>query len=82
MISIGRSAAAGNFTINFCTPGFCMFQFFQHQYTGSFTHYKSIPVFIIRAAGCFRIIISFTHCFHGIKTAYTGFADHRFTATG
>ena len=58
-----------------------MFQFFHYDDAGSFSHYKSIPVFIIRAAGCFRIIISFAQGFHRIESAYTCFADNTFGST-
>ena len=82
MMCIPGGSGTGYFTINPGTPGFGMFQFFQNQRSGTFSHYKSITSLIVRTAGSFRTVISFTQCFHGIKSANTGFTDHTFGSTG
>ena len=46
MVCISRSAATGNFTINFCSTGKCMFKAFQYQRTCTFAQYKTIAFYI------------------------------------
>src|SRR5581483_8103296 len=82
MMRVGGGSTAGYFAINLSAAAQGMFQFFYHQYAGAFAHNKTIAVFIIRAAGRFRIIVTLAQGFHGIETTYTGFADYTFGATG
>src|SRR5947209_6240709 len=81
MMGIGSSSAATNLTINLRTSFNSMFQFFKHQYTSSFTHYKSITVFVVRTRCSFWIFIPFTQSFHGVESAHTGFAHDAFGST-
>ena len=55
-----------------------MFQFLKNQYASGFAHYKTIAVLVVWPRSRFRIIVSFTQCLHGIKSAYSGFAYHAF----
>lgn len=42
MMCVSRSSHASQFCIDFSTAGFCMFQFFQNQTSGSFTHDETV----------------------------------------
>ena len=58
MVGIRAHAKTSQFCIYLCATAFGMFQFFQNQYSGTFTKYKTIPGCIPRTAGSSRIIIA------------------------
>ena len=78
MVRVRSSPATGNLTIYFGSSFQGMFEFFKHEYAGSFSHNKTVTVLIIRPGSCFGIIIPFTKGFHGIKPSHAGFAYHAF----
>ena len=43
---------------------------------------ETITILIVRTACCFRIVISFAHRFHCVKSAYARFADNSFATAG
>ena len=58
VVSIATHAKAGYFRIDFCTPRTRHFVFFKHQYTGTVTEYKAIPVLVPGTTGSRGIIIT------------------------
>ena len=47
-VASASTDTAGNFRINCCSAGFCMFQFFEDQGPRSFSHDKTITVLVKR----------------------------------
>src|SRR5574344_946406 len=81
MVCVGTFALTYHLSIYLSTTSFGMFQFFQNQTTGTFTHDKSVATGGGRAGSGVRIVISGKPCGHGIKAAHTATADSRLRST-
>ena len=46
MMRVTRHPITFYFGINFCAASFGMFQFFQHNDAGTFTHHKAVTTFV------------------------------------
>src|SRR5690606_2552463 len=78
VVSICSGTGTCQFAVNFGSPCKGMIQVFKNQCSGTFTNNKTVSVFIVRPAGSFGIVVSFTQRFHGIESAYSGLRDNAF----
>ena len=70
MIGIGVAAVTGKFAINVSAPFTGVFQFFENDDTGTFTHDKSVAVFIERTGCVLRVVVTRAQGFHSGKARY------------
>ena len=59
VVSVGRSAVAGEFGVNLSAAGLGMFQFFENHHCTTFTHHKTGAVQVERTASLFRAVVEF-----------------------
>ena len=65
--SVSICSKSCNFTIDFCTTFYSVFQIFQNQSSSTFTNYQTISVFVKTFRCFFRSIIQTRSCTQSIK---------------
>ena len=80
VICISRRTVSDKFGIDDCTTLFCMFQFFQNNYTCTFSENESIPVFI-KWSGCLHRICRSRKCCQTCESCDSGLTDTSFCST-
>src|SRR5262245_31340329 len=64
MMSIGGVAVANHFSVDPCSPLFCVFQILEDENSSALAHYKTVSLFIERTRGVLWIAVASAHRAH------------------
>ena len=82
VVGIRRASIAGKLTIDLRPAIARMFEFFEDEHTGSFSHDEAIPVPVKRTAGLFGLVIAQAQGFHRRKAGHAQRGDRRLAPAG
>lgn len=75
---IGAHTYSGYFCVYLGTTCFCVFELFQNQTSGTFSHYESVTALAERTAGSLWVIVTGRQCVHCVETTYSAREDSSF----
>src|SRR5260370_41208476 len=82
MVRVSSITVARKLTINAGAACFGMFEIFQDNHSGAFTHNKTVAIFFERAGGVLGVLVARAHGFHRAESANANRNNSGFSPAG